>query len=243
LTSYLTDVLLLGNFIRRFILKTKGVFFDWGFTLAHPEPERDIQFHRCAQELGVVLPFEGLLEGVCKADNQVPEGAPPRYAKDKDKAPFLKWWQVLLGSIGGDLPENTKLAITELVGARVKEAKWVLYDDVLPTLESLKKQGFILGLISNISMDRAGLERLLDVTVTAQDVGVGKPETIIFETALKQAGLTASEAIYIGDQYEVDVLGARRAGMKAILIDRYNLAPPVKDCPHISNLSDVIKYL
>jgi putative hydrolase of the HAD superfamily len=114
---------------------------------------------------------------------------------------------------------------------------------VLPTLESLKKQGFILGLISNISMDRAGLERLLDVTVTAQDVGVGKPETIIFATALKQAGLTASEAIYIGDQYEVDVLGARRAGMKAMLIDHYNLAPPVKDCPHISNLSDVTKYL
>ena len=74
-------------------------------------------------------------------------------------------------------------------------------------------------------------------------ISAGKPETIIFATVLKQVELTASEAIYIGDQYEVDVLGARRAGMKAILIDRYNLASPVKDCLHISNLSDVIKYL
>ncbi|MFC1956990.1 HAD family hydrolase [Chloroflexota bacterium] len=221
----------------------KGVFFDWGFTLAHLAPERDVQFHQCAEELGVVLPLKGLLKGVFEADNRVPEGAPPRYSKEKDKTPFLKWWEVLLSNIGGNLPENTKLEITRLAGARAKKATWVLYDDVLPTLKMLKKQGLIIGLISNISMDRAGLERYLDFTVTAKDVGVGKPEMIIFSTALKKAGLAASEVIYIGDQYEVDAVGARRAGMKAILIDRNNLASPVKDCTYISNLSDVIKLL
>jgi putative hydrolase of the HAD superfamily len=221
----------------------KGVFFDWGFTLAHPEPDRDIQFHQAAQESGVVLPLKGLLKGIYEADNQVPEGAPPRYGKEKDKTPFLKWWEVLLANIGGDLPENTKLEITKLAGERVKEAIWVLYDDVLPTLKRLKKQGLIIGLISNISIGRAGLERFLDVTVTAQDVGVGKPETIIFLTALKQVDLTTSEVVYVGDQYEVDVVGARNAGIKAILIDRYDLNSPVKDCTHISNLSEVIKYL
>jgi HAD superfamily hydrolase (TIGR01549 family) len=222
---------------------TKGVFFDWGFTLAHPEPERDIQFHQCAQELGVVLPLKGLLKGVFEADNKVPEGAPPRYSKEKATAPFLRWWEVLLSNIGGDLPENTKLEITKLAGARVKQAKWVLYEDVLPTLKRLKKRGLIIGLISNISMDRAGLERFLDVTVTAKDVGVGKPETIIFLTALRQADLAAPEAIYVGDQYEVDVVGARGAGIKAILIDRYDLASPIKDCAYVSNLTEVINYL
>ncbi len=221
----------------------KGVFFDWGFTLAHLEPERDIQFHQCAQELGAALPLKGLLKGVLEADNRVPKGAPPRYSEEKDKTPFLKWWEVLLSNIGGNLPENTKLEITRLAGARAKKATWVLYDDVLPTLKTLRKQRVIIGLISNISMDRAGLEKYLDVTVTAKDVGVGKPETIIFSTALRQADLAASEVIYVGDQYEVDVVGARRAGMKAILIDRYNLASRVRDCTYINRLSEVIKHL
>jgi putative hydrolase of the HAD superfamily len=221
----------------------KGVFFDWGFTLAHPEPDRDIQFRQCAQELGVVLPLNGLLKAVHEADNQVPKGAPPRYSEDKDKAPFLKWWDVLLSYISGDIPENTKLEITKLAGARVKIAKWVLYDDVLPTLERLREQGLIIGLISNISMDRAGLERYLDFTITAKDVGAGKPEAVIFSTALKKADLAASEVIYVGDQYQIDVLGANRAGIKAILIDRYNLVSPIEGCPCINNLSELPDYL
>jgi hypothetical protein len=113
----------------------KGVFFDWGFTLAHPEPDRDMQFYQCAQELGVKLPLKGLLKAVHEADNQVPKGAPPRYSEDIGKEPFFKWWDVLLSYIGVDIPDNTKLEITKLAGARVKLAKWVLYDDVLLTLE------------------------------------------------------------------------------------------------------------
>ena len=221
----------------------KGVFFDWGFTLAHPEPDRDMQFYQCAQELGVSLPLKGLLKGVHEADNQVPKGAPPRYSEDEDKAPFLKWWDVLLSYIGGNVPENTKLEITKLAGARVKVAKWVLYDDVLPTIERLKEQGLIIGLISNISMDRAGLDRYLDFTITAKDVGAGKPERIIFSTALRKADLAASEVIYVGDQYKIDVLGANRVGIKAILIDRYDLVSPTKGCPYISNLSELTNYL
>ena len=221
----------------------KGVFFDWGFTLGHPEPDRDTQFRQCAQELGVILPHNGLLKAVHEADNQVPKGAPPRYGDDKDKAPFLKWWEVLLSYIGGDVPENTKLEITKLACVKTQEAKWALYDDVLPTIKMLKKWGLILGLISNISIDRLGLERYLDFTVTAQDVGVGKPETIIFSTALRKSDLAASEVIYVGDQYKIDVLGANRAGIKAILIDRYDLVYPIKGCPQIKSLSELTDYL
>lgn len=224
-------------------MKIKGVFFDWGFTLAHPEPDRHIQFYQGAKELGVILPLDGLLKAIHEADNQVPAGAPPRYSKDKEVTPFLRWWEVLLSHIGGDLPKDIKLGITRLAGERVKKATWVLYDDVLPTFKRLKKQGLIIGLISNISIGRAGLEELLDVAVTAKDVGIGKPDVTIFLTAIKRANLDASEAIYVGDQYEVDVVGARSAGIKAILIDRYNLTPHIKDCLYISNLSEVINYL
>jgi putative hydrolase of the HAD superfamily len=92
-------------------------------------------------------------------------------------------------------------------------------------------------------MDRAGLERYLDFTITAKDVGAGKPETIIFSTALKKADLAASEVIYVGDQYQIDVLGANRAGIEAVLVDRYNLVSPPQDCTYINNLSELTDYL
>jgi len=50
-------------------------------------------------------------------------------------------------------------------------------------------------------------------------VGVEKLDPRIFEMALARAGVRPAEAVYVGDLYAVDVLGARGAGMEAILID------------------------
>jgi len=221
----------------------KGAFFDWGFTLAHPEPDRDVQFYQSAKELGILLPFDSLLRGIYEADNKVPQGAPPRFSKGCDEFYFLKWWEVLQSYIGGDLSKDIKLAITGLVGDRVKKAEWVLYDDVLVGLKALKNKGLTLGVISNISIGRAGLEEILDVIVSAKDIGVGKPDAAIFAAALNKANLNASEVIYIGDQYEVDYVGARNAGLQAILIDRYDLNLPSEDYVYVRSLSNIEEYL
>lgn len=223
----------------------KGIFFDWGFTLAHPDPDRDVLFHRMAEDLGVLLPFEGLLRGIYEADNKVPQGAPPRFRRDKDEAPFIKWWGVLQSYIGGDLPKDVKLAITGAVGERVRNTDWVLYDDVVPVLKDLKSRGFKLGIISNISMGigKAGVGEILDVVVSANDIGIGKPDAGIFSEALKRANLKASEALHVGDQYDVDVTGAVNSGIKAVLIDRYELNSPSEGCAYIRSLSELNDHL
>jgi putative hydrolase of the HAD superfamily len=92
-------------------------------------------------------------------------------------------------------------------------------------------------------MGDVGLESYLDVIVTAEDVGADKPDPPIFLAALERAGVDASEAVYIGDQYETDIVGARGVGIKPILIDRYDLMPEVSDCPRIHSLSEVVQYL
>ena len=83
----------------------------------------------------------------------------------------------------------------------------------------------------------------IDFVVTAKEIGSNKPEPYIFLAALKRAGVSASEAIYIGDQYETDVVGAKGAGIKPILIDRYDLSLEVGDCPRIHSLIEVAQYL
>jgi len=79
--------------------------------------------------------------------------------------------------------------------------------------------------------------------VTSSEVGANKPEPPIFLAALERARVDASEAAYIGDQYETDVVGARGVGIKPILIDRYDLLPEVSDCPRIHTLTEVVEYI
>ena len=221
----------------------KAVFFDWVGTLSHPEPDRDASIHKAARELGIELPLDNLLIGVLKADTQVPGGAPPCWREGADKEPFIRWWKALLAEVGVSLSREEMLGITELVGKRIRDLAWVLYEDVIPTIKQLKRRGLILGLISAHYIGRAGLDPYLDVVVTARDVGADKPEPPIFLAALERAATDAPEAIHVGDQYERDVVGARRVGINAILIDRYDLFPEATDCPRITGLNQVIEYL
>ena len=187
----------------------KAVFFDWVGTLSHPEPDRDENIHNAARELGIELPLDNLLVGVLRADNQVPEGAPPCWREGAPEEPFLHWWEVLLGEVGADLSREETLAITETVGKRLRNLSWVLYDDVIPVVEELKERGLILGLISAHYIGRAGMDPYLDVVVTAKDAGADKPEPEIFMAAVERAAVDATEVLYIGDQYERDGVGAR----------------------------------
>jgi len=221
----------------------KAVFFDWVGTLSHPEPDRDESIHKAAREIGVELPLDNLLAGVLKADNQVPEGAPPCWHEGAPEEPFILWWKVLLDEVGAELSREEMLDITGTVGKHIKALSWVLYDDVIPVVEELKQRGLILGLISAHYIGRAGMDPYLDVVVTARDAGADKPEPPIFMAAIERAAVDATEAVYIGDQYERDIVGARRMGINAILIDRYDLFPGITDCPRIKSLHQVFDYL
>ena len=223
----------------------KAVFFDWLNTIAHPQPDRHELFSQVARELGVEVPVDRLTKAIYTAEDRVPEGAPPKWAEGKDEAPFIRYHEVLWGEAGMDVPEETMLKFTREISRRVRSGQvaWVLYDDVLPVVKALKERSLILGLISNLIMGDVGIESYLDFMVTAQDVGAPKPEPPIFLAALGRAGVDASQAIYVGDQYRTDILGARGVGIAPILIDRYGLMLHIKDCPRIESLTEVVDYL
>jgi len=222
----------------------KAVFFDWTGTLSHSEPDGCELLHQVAQALGVELPPQGLIKGLHAAENQMPSGAPIRWREGKDEEPFIRWWEILLAEVGVKLSRELMLEITRRLSQVARNLTWVLYDDVLPTMKILKQRGLILGLISNLPMDSSAgisvsLEPYLDFVVTVEEVGVGKPEPPIFLAALEQAGVKASEAVYVGDQYQTDVVGARGVGITPILIDRFELEPEVSDCPRIHSLTEL----
>jgi putative hydrolase of the HAD superfamily len=92
-------------------------------------------------------------------------------------------------------------------------------------LDRLREAGYRLGVVSNSdgrveeALAAAGIRDRFEVVIDSQLVGMEKPDPRIFALALERLGMASAEALYVGDTYEVDVIGARRAGLEVVLLD------------------------
>jgi putative hydrolase of the HAD superfamily len=127
------------------------------------------------------------------------------------------------------------LAATLLTDYRASFANTcVLFPDARATLEALRAAGFRLGLITNGSvrmqsakLDRLALTPLFDAVLISDAEGVAKPDAEIFRRALARLGVDAAHACYVGNHPEVDIGGAKAAGLKAIWRRDPFFQPPV----------------
>ena len=162
---------------------------------------------------------------------------------------YIRYADIMLSEVGIKADKKLIPQIMKQWEHAFKGISFVLFDDVLVTLERLKGRKLILGLLTNATKElisvrsKLGVEPYLDFVVTSEEVGADKPNPPIFQTALQRAGVDALEAVHVGDQYKLDVVGAREVGISPILIDRYNLYPEVTDCPRIRNLTELHGYL
>lgn len=96
-------------------------------------------------------------------------------------------------------------------------------------LERLRAGSYRLAVISNSDgrasegLAAAGILDAFELVIDSALVGVEKPDPRIFSMTLERMGLLPSEAVYVGDIYEVDVIGARAAGLDVILLDPLGL--------------------
>ncbi|MDO8751034.1 MAG: HAD family hydrolase [Dehalococcoidia bacterium] len=230
----------------------KAVFFDLYGTLARFHPPREEVQARACQPFGFQVARDGLVQGYAVADewmakvNASRRPLPHMSREERDRF-FAEYERlVLLGAgIKVDLQTAGK------VWARVREIPYglALFDDVLPTMDTLKRRGLILGALSNITEDlqklsqNLGLTPYLDFAINSWEVGIGKPHPPIFLAALERAGVPASEALMVGDSYRSDVEGALGVGIRPLLLDREGILTDIEDCPKIRALPEVIGYL
>jgi HAD superfamily hydrolase (TIGR01549 family) len=92
-----------------------------------------------------------------------------------------------------------------------------LFSDALPTLNMLAQQ-FQLGVITNGNADvrRVGIANYFQFALSAEELGVGKPDPVPFIEALRRANSRAQLAVHIGDHPNDDIAGAQGAGLRAI---------------------------
>ncbi|MBI4408214.1 MAG: HAD-IA family hydrolase [Gemmatimonadetes bacterium] len=140
-------------------------------------------------------------------------------------------------------------AVGEGARTRHREGRLWTYTEpgTLEVLRGLQAQGYVLGVVSNADgrveefLRTAGLRDALDFVVDSARVGVEKPDPRIFALACERAGVAPAEALHVGDVYEIDVLGARAAGLAALLVDADPAEP--HGCERIARIHDLPAWL
>ena len=114
-------------------------------------------------------------------------------------------------------------------------------------LQHARDTGLVVGVISNSNgsvqraLEIAGLAPLLEFVIDSSVVGITKPDPRIFELGVRAAGAAPEETVYIGDSYFVDVVGAQRAGLGAVLFDPGRVWGE-RDCAIATGLSAAVEH-
>ncbi|HEY6877248.1 MAG TPA: HAD family hydrolase [Polyangiales bacterium] len=112
-----------------------------------------------------------------------------------------------------------------------------------------RKAGLRYGIVSNSEgrlnelLDRVGLLPFFELVVDSALEGVRKPDPVIFARALTRMQANAAETMYAGDIPNVDVDGARAAGLSAVLIDTLDHYPEYMGAPRFPSVAALIAEL
>lgn len=107
-----------------------------------------------------------------------------------------------------------------------------LYPEVRGCLERLSTRYRIASLSNgNACLIRVGLDHLFHTAVAAHTHGTGKPDPAVFHMACRELGCEPDEVVHVGDDIELDIGGARAAGVRAVWLNRTNQSWPGDDAP------------
>lgn len=207
--------------------KYKAVLFDLDGTLRIHQPEGLEAFIQFASQIGLPMTAAQMTHLEREAHRYWADGALvgehlTRYDKRDFWANYYAHLLALAGVTGCD---DCGKRIQHLFDIEHDPAD-LIFADAFALLKNLQAQGYVLGLVSNRDkpideyIESVGLRPFFNFLLVGGQVNSWKPDHVIFDEALKKAGVAAHEAVYVGDNYYADVLGALNAGMDAVLIDR-----------------------
>ena len=204
----------------------RAVFFDAGATLLYPDPPVEEVYGRVFADDGARFTSAELRDALTATWIEVQREKPgDRYGGVRGEPAF---WKDFLGRVrrlldGGPLSDD---AFARL-GRHFREpGAWAVYPDVRPTLEALAGRALPLAVVSNWDshlprlLDLTGLSRYFRTVSVSAIEETGKPDAEIFRRTCERVGVAAAEALHVGDSLRDDYVGARAAGLHALLLDR-----------------------
>ncbi len=204
------------------------VFFDLDRTLWDFEKSASEAFERMFQDMNLktrgILSADRFHEIYSVHNNRLWQ----KYREGKIEKSKLMWYRFYLTLLDFGIDDK---ALSEKMGRYYLEISprlVHLFPNAVEILEYLYPI-YPLHLITNgfaevqqTKLRVSGLNRFFKTVITSEEVGVKKPDPGIFLFAFERSGADPAKSVMIGDDYEVDILGARNAGMHQILFDPLN---------------------
>lgn len=215
------------------------VFFDVGNTLLFPDHEKTLAplWNRG------IRPSEAQLFAAERVARQEMDLIVAQTRKVD-----LQYWETYYAHLLRALNLNDVSLRLELVNLARTSSNWSrMRAGTTDVLESMKLN-YRLAVISNSDghMDQRlatiGLGKYFENVIDSGNVGYEKPAPQIFEAALESMSVPADRAIYLGDIYSVDYLGAQKVGMRAMLMDVAGVYA-TRNEPRIESLSQLPEAL
>ncbi len=209
-----------------------AVTFDVGGTLINPWPSVGDIYSEVAAEFGVKGRPELINSGFKEAWKSLHNFD---YSQER-------WFEIVRQSFreqGAELPDEFFPAVYR----RFADPEvWIVFGDVLHTLDELAARDLKLAIISNWDerliplLDALGLKKYFEGIFVSCNTGFTKPSPIIFEHALRWLKTEPANALHIGDSEKEDLAGARAIGMKSLLLQRGQM---VTSEDHIGTLKSI----
>ena len=217
------------------------VFLDAGGVLLHPNWWR---VSDALAEHGVSVAPEALIHADPRARRQLDDLQVVGGTTDASRG--WLFFDLVLEHAGIPRSEATAAALERLHRYHNTSNLWeYVPPGVIPAVDALRARGLTLVVVSNANgtlrahMDRLGLAGKFDYVLDSADEGVEKPDPRFFEIALQRSAASRNTTIHVGDLYYVDVIGARNAGLRGVLLDEADLRPDA-DCPRVRTLDELV---
>jgi putative hydrolase of the HAD superfamily len=216
------------------------VFFDLGGTLISTV-DIPIIYRRILKTYGV----KASLKAIIKAHSQCEKEFDAEEMAECKEDFWVKWNSKVLRKIS--INDNI-----EFLARKIDELWWnyaqiEVYDDVIETLCQLRSKGVKVGVVTNAFkkdydqiLQKLNWTDYFDVVVGIDSCNKAKPDSMIFLYAVNKLDVRPEEAIFIGDSIKHDYEGAKKAGLKPILIDR--TAKSSTSVETIRSLNEVLLY-
>lgn len=225
----------------------KSILFDLDGTLRHHTPKGSDVFNNYALSLGLPLHPEDTARAARWEHYYFANS--PEIKLDKTKyisqkfehdSFWINFGRRRLIALGCS-PAQAEALAPQFSAHMVENYKPQVHvpEEASSVLADLKGAGIILGMVSNrdesfeAELEELGLREFFQFTLAAGEVNSYKPDRAIFDEAVKRAGTSASETMYVGDNYFADIVGSRRAGLRPVLYDPIRLFPDA-GCPVVT---------
>jgi putative hydrolase of the HAD superfamily len=235
------------SFLMGVVLTVSFVCFDIGYTLLYMQ--REVTYQQALKDFGLKIPLEDIEREFHLTDKLFMREYPGIFLK-----PRKVYMPTYLGLMNYRLGLSVDVCALDERWDEIKQNTdpyWLPFDGVREVLDELRRRSIGMGIISNWDwtardvLTAAGIIDYFDPIVISAEVDCNKPEARIFELTLQKLGLPAHQCLYVGDNYYDDVVGSRKVGMQALVINRFGRlgVEEINDCQVISRLSDLFNHV